>query len=74
MDTTSLQEHSRELIETRLEFRDGGVWLVGLCPRCWEHVGVRTQPNNPPATVTCDNGHTLRVKELRSEGSHHYVS
>lgn len=59
--------HPRELIETHLEYRDGGVWLVGLCPGCWEHVGVLT-PDGVPRTVTCANGHHLRVRSARSEG------
>ena len=72
--TTSLHEHDGELIETWLEFRDGGVWVVGLCPACWEHVAARTSARGQPETVTCENGHVLRVTELRSEGLYHYVS
>lgn len=69
METTSLHEHSGELIETRLELRDGGTWVVGLCPRCWESVAVRVPPGGPPGAATCAGGHTLRVKDLRSAGS-----
>lgn len=72
--TTSLHEHDGELIETRLEIRDGGVWVVGLCPGCWEHVAALAPPRGQPMTVTCENGHTLLVKELRSEGLYHYAS
>ncbi len=74
MKTASLHEHADELIETRLEFRDGGVWVVGLCPGCWEHVAVRTSAHGQPSIVTCENGHTLRVTAQRSEGLYHYVS
>ena len=74
MKTASLHEHSGELIETRLELRDGAVWLVGLCPGCWEHVAVRASAYGQPSTVTCENGHILRVNDPRSEGSYRYVS
>jgi len=74
MKSASLREHSGELIQTRLEFRDGAVWLVGLCPGCWEHVAVRSSAHGQPSTVTCENGHTLRVRAQRSEGSYRYVS
>jgi len=74
MKTTSLHEHDGELIETRLELRDGGEWVVGLCPGCWEHVAARTAARGQPATVTCENGHVLRVTERRSEGQYHYAS
>ncbi len=60
-----------KMIETHLEYRDGGVWLVGLCPGCWEHVAACTRPNEKPMTVTCANGHVLRVAEMRSEGASH---
>lgn len=63
-----MEGHSRELIETRLEYRDGGVWLAGLCPGCWEHVAVLAPPSGPPMTLTCPNGHELRVRDFRSEG------
>ncbi len=56
------------IIETHLEYRDGGVWLVGLCPGCWEHVAVLAPPDAQPVAVTCPNGHELRVKSMRSEG------
>ncbi len=74
MKSTPLDLHATELIETHLEVRDGAVWLVGLCPGCWELVAVRARALDESRRVTCANGHTLRVKELRSEGSYRYVS
>ncbi len=59
----------RKLLETRLEMRDGGTWLVGRCPECWELVAKRTPIFG---TIRCQNGHTLRAAEMRSEGAHHY--
>lgn len=69
MDTAAVHAHSDEVIETRLELRDGAVWLAGLCPRCWEHFAI-TMPQRG-ARVKCPNGHTLRVASLRSEGQLH---
>jgi hypothetical protein len=58
-----------KVIETRLEERDGGTWVTGLCPYCWERVAVRTAPDGTAPMARCSNGHQLAVVEHRSAGA-----
>ncbi len=55
------------LLETRLERRDGGTWLTGLCSFCWERVAFRDPGESP--TVRCKNGHTLHIVERQCVGA-----
>jgi hypothetical protein len=69
-----LQGHTRvevapRVIETRLEERDGGVWVTGLCPFCWERVAVRTAPDGTATSARCSNGHALAIVDQRSAGA-----
>jgi hypothetical protein len=57
------------LTETRLEERDGGIWVTGLCPYCWERLEFRAPPSGTSAVVQCPNGHPLRIADRTSEGS-----
>jgi hypothetical protein len=57
-----------KVIETRLEERDGGTWVTGLCPYCWERVAVRTAPDGTAPMARCSNGHQLAIVEHRSAG------
>lgn len=56
------------LAETRLEYRDGGPWVSGLCPACWERVAVRAPPRGTTVEARCTNGHRLWVYDQTSEG------
>jgi hypothetical protein len=56
------------LIDTRLEERDGGLWVSGLCPSCWERVSVHAPPEGSTATALCPNGHVLLIVDQRSAG------
>ena len=55
-----------ELIETRLEERDGAMWVSGICSYCWERMAFRAP--RPGSLVQCPHGHPLRIEELHSEG------
>jgi hypothetical protein len=57
-----------KLIQTHLEDRDGGTWVSGLCPFCWERVAERGAQDTIPVAVTCPNGHRLAVLEAHSAG------
>ena len=57
------------VIETRLEERDGGTWVTGLCPFCWERVAALLAPDGTVASAQCPNGHRLAVVERRSAGN-----
>jgi hypothetical protein len=57
-----------KLIDTRLEERDGAVWVTGLCPSCWERVAEHAPAEDSTATVRCPNGHVLVVVDQRSAG------
>jgi hypothetical protein len=61
-------ETKSKVIETRLEERDGGTWVTGLCPFCWERVGVRLGSDAAPTSTLCPNGHRLGIDERRSAG------
>ena len=56
------------LLETRLEHRDGGAWLTGLCSFCWEPVGFRDLPKGQ-TMVRCKNGHALRIVAQKCAGA-----
>lgn len=58
-----------ELVETRLEERDGGTWVAGLCSNCREPIAVRMIAGGPPRAGACPNGHRVRVRELHSAGA-----
>jgi len=57
-----------KVVETRLEERDGGTWITGLCPFCWERVAVLTAANGAAPSALCSSGHRLAVVERRSAG------
>jgi hypothetical protein len=57
------------VIETRLEERDGGVWVTGLCPFCWERVAALQAPDGTAPSAHCPNGHRLAIVERRSAGN-----
>jgi hypothetical protein len=57
-----------ELIETRLEERDGATWVSGLCPKCRDRVTAKESPTGVVSPVRCSNGHELRVGPTRSAG------
>lgn len=56
------------LLETRLEHRDGGTWLTGLCSFCWERVGFRDLAESQ-TRVQCKNGHALRIIDRQCAGA-----
>jgi hypothetical protein len=58
------------LAQTEIEERDGGTWVSGLCPYCWERLAYLAPPEGTTVTVQCPNGHALRIVELRSAGRH----
>lgn len=55
------------LLETRLEHRDGGVWLTGLCSFCWDRLDYRDVAEGQ-AIVRCKNGHAIRIVEPQCVG------
>ena len=55
-----------KVVETRLEERDGGTWITGLCPFCWERVAVLMAGDAAPASTRCSSGHQLAIVEQRS--------
>ncbi len=57
------------VIQTRIEERDGGTWVTGLCPYCWERVAVLTAHDGTATAARCSNGHRLAIVEHRSAGS-----
>jgi hypothetical protein len=64
------QDHpAPDLVETRLEQRDGATWVSGVCPFCWEGLAFVAPPEGRTATVQCPNGHPLVIRDRRSEGS-----
>jgi hypothetical protein len=58
-----------KVIQTRIEERDGGTWVTGLCPYCWERVAVRTARDGTATAARCSNGHRLAVVDHRSAGA-----
>ena len=56
------------LAETRLEERDGGTWVSGLCPYCWERQFFRAPPRGTSVDVQCPSGHDLRIEGQTSAG------
>ncbi len=60
------------LVHTQIEERDGGVWVSGLCPYCWERVTRRVPGDRAedavPAHLKCTNGHELEVLDPHSAG------
>jgi hypothetical protein len=62
-------EGAARVIETRLEERDGGTWVTGLCPFCWERVAVRLASDGAANAALCANGHRLAIVERRSAGT-----
>jgi hypothetical protein len=58
-----------KVIQTRIEERDGGTWVTGLCPYCWERVAVLTAHDGTATEAQCSSGHRLAIVEYRSAGS-----
>ncbi len=58
------------LAETQLEERDGATWVSGLCPGCGERVAFHARPRGLVVQVQCPSGHSLRIVEQTSAGSH----
>ena len=59
-----------DLVETRLEERDGGTWVAGICSNCGQSMAVATVAGSEaPAASVCPSGHRVRVRELRSAGA-----
>jgi hypothetical protein len=58
------------LAQTEIEERDGGTWVSGLCPYCWERLAYLAPPEGTAITVQCPNGHSLRIVDQRSAGRH----
>jgi hypothetical protein len=58
-----------KVIQTRIEERDGGTWVTGLCPYCWERVAVLTAHDGTATAARCSSGHHLAIVEHRSAGS-----
>lgn len=56
------------LLETRLEYRDGGTWLTGLCSFCWSRLHFRDVADGQ-TTVRCDNDHAVRIVERQCVGA-----
>lgn len=63
------REQEWELVETRLEERDGGPWIGGYCSNCRDPVAVRFVAGEPPTVGRCTNGHRLRIRALQSAGA-----
>jgi hypothetical protein len=57
------------LAETRIEERDGGTWVSGLCPYCWERHFFRAPPDRSTVVVRCPGGHLLRIASQTSAGA-----
>ena len=55
-----------KVVETRLEERDGGTWITGLCPFCWERLAVLMAADAAPTSTRCSSGHQLTIVEQRS--------
>ena len=62
-------DHEYELAETRLEERDGAIWVRGTCPFCWEELAFPAPARGTTVRVECPNGHPLRIADQTSEGS-----
>lgn len=56
------------LLETRLEHRDGGTWLTGLCSFCWVRLGFRDLAEGQ-TSLRCVNDHALHVVERQCVGA-----
>lgn len=69
MAKRTVAQATAKVIETRLEERDGGMWVTGLCPFCWERVAVRLGSDAQAISATCPNGHRLGIVERRSAGA-----
>ncbi len=65
------REEEWELVETRLEERDGGPWVAGRCSNCDEPTAVRFVAGEAPVMGRCANGHRLRIGALQSAGARH---
>ncbi len=63
------REQEWELVETRLEDRDGGPWVAGRCSSCAEPTAGRVVAGEAPTIGRCINGHRLRIGALRSAGA-----
>jgi hypothetical protein len=63
-----------QLIETRIEERDGATWVTGLCPLCWERCALVAPALGTPATGHCPNGHEVEINSRRSAGEHAVTS
>jgi hypothetical protein len=57
------------LTQTRLEERDGAIWVTGFCPFCWERLAFHAPPRGTSISVHCPNGHPLRIVDQTTEGS-----
>ncbi len=58
----------RELIETRIEERDGATWISGVCPFCAERYAF-IAPVETPSRVRCPSGHDLAIVTSHSAGA-----
>lgn len=65
-----MPEREWELAETELEERDGGTWVSGLCPGCWERFAFPAPPRGRAVRVRCPNGHLLVIGQQTSAGAH----
>lgn len=50
-----------DVLDARLEERDGGPWVVGRCGNCDERVDVRVNGECERLHGTCSNGHRVRI-------------
>jgi hypothetical protein len=57
-----------EMVEVRLEERDGGTWVAGLCSNCREPMALRTVAGEAARAGTCPNGHGVRGRAHQSAG------
>jgi hypothetical protein len=57
------------LVETEIEELGGGPWVAGLCSNCRARVAARLTTVAATPTVSCPNGHRLRVRDLHSAGT-----
>lgn len=53
---------------TRIEERDGAMWVSGFCPGCGERFAFRAPEDGGAREVRCPNGHSLVIRDERSAG------
>lgn len=59
------REEEWQLVDERVEDRDGGPWIAGRCSSCHETTAMRFVAGEAPAIGRCVNGHRLRIGALR---------